>query len=278
MKLGAHLPTSKGFSAALIQAQELHLDCLQLFSKTPRQWKAKPLDADLMAAWRDEWAASGLAPLVVHDSYLINLAAPVAETLEKSIAAMIDEIERAELLGADYLVTHCGAHLKSGEEAGVAQLAQSLVECLEKTPDAKVKIALEITAAQGTCLGGPFDHIGAVLKEVGSERLVVCFDTCHAWAAGHDLADNLDGVMSNFDAQIGFDKLAVIHLNDAKGALGSHLDRHDHLGEGALGEAAIAAFINYPKLRELPFILETPETETRIKDNVATARRLAQSS
>lgn len=275
MKLGAHLPTSKGFSAALTQAQELELDCLQLFSKTPRQWKAKPLDAELIAKWREEWKASGLGPLVIHDSYLINLAAPVAETLEKSIAAMIDEIERAELMGCDYLVTHCGAHLGSGEEAGVEQLASSLMECLEQTSNAKVKIALEITAGQGTCLGGPFEHIGAVLKSLESDRLVVCFDTCHAWAAGHDLVNDLDGVMRDFDEQIGFGNLAVIHLNDSKGTLGSHLDRHNHLGEGELGEAAIKAFITHPKLRDLPFILETPETEERIADNVATARRLA---
>ena len=275
MKLGAHLPTSKGFSAALVQAQELRLDCLQLFSKTPRQWKAKPLDTQIVANWRDQWAASGLGPLVIHDSYLINLAAPVAETLEKSIAAMVDEIERADLLGCDYLVTHCGAHLGSGEEAGVAQLAKSLVECLEKTPDARVKVALENTAGQGTCLGGPVEHIGAVLQSAKSERLAVCFDTCHAWAAGHDLVGNLDGVMADFDAQIGFDNLAVVHLNDAKGALGSHLDRHEHLGQGSLGEAALRAFVNSPKLHGLPFVLETPEVETQIENNVQTARGLA---
>ena len=275
MKLGAHLPTSKGFSAALVRAQELRLDCLQLFSKTPRQWKAKPLDPTIVAHWRDQWAASELGPLVIHDSYLINLAAPVPETLEKSIAAMTDEIERAELMGCDYLVTHCGAHLGSGEEAGVEQLARSLAQCLEKTPDARVKIALEITAGQGTCLGGPFEHIGAVLQKVGSERLAVCFDTCHAWAAGHDLVNDLDGVMRDFDEKIGFDKLSVVHLNDAKGALGSHLDRHEHLGEGELGQDALRAFINYPQLRGLPFVLETPEVETRIEDNVAMARQLA---
>lgn len=275
MKLGAHLPTSKGFSAALVQAQELRLDCLQLFSKSPRQWKAKPLDAEIVARWRDEWAASGLGPLVIHDSYLINLAAPVAETLDKSIAAMIDEIERAEQMNCDYLVTHCGAHLKSGEAAGVKQLAKSLVECLEKTPKAKVKIALEITAGQGTCLGGPFEHIGAVLSEIKSDRLAVCFDTCHAWAAGHDLVDDLDGVMRDFDEKIGFENLALVHLNDAKSQLSSHLDRHDHLGEGEIGETALRAFIHHPKLRDLPFVLETPETEERIADNVATARALA---
>ena len=250
------------------------MDCLQLFSKTPRQWKVRPLDAQIVSAWRDGWAASGLGPLVIHDSYLINLAAPVEETLEKSIAAMIDEIERAELLGCNYLVTHCGAHLGSGEEAGVARLAQSLTECLEKTPDARVKVALEITAGQGTCLGGPFEHIGAVLKSVNSSRLAVCFDTCHAWAAGHDLVGNLDGVTADFDEQIGFDHLAVVHLNDAKGALGSHLDRHEHLGEGSLGAAALRAFVNHPKVRDLPMVLETPEVETRIEQNVQTARGL----
>ena len=275
MNLGAHLPTSKGFSAALLHAQNLGLDCLQLFSKTPRQWKAKPLDAHIVAHWRDEWKKSGLGPLVIHDSYLINLAAPVPETLEKSIAAMTDEIERAELLGCDYLVTHCGAHLGSGEAAGVAQLAASLVECLEKTPAARVKIALEITAGQGTCLGGPFEHIGAVLERVQSDRLAVCFDTCHAWAAGHDLVGDLGGVLADFDEKIGCDKLAVVHLNDAKGALGSHLDRHEHLGEGSLGTAALSALVNHPRLKNLPFILETPEVETRIQDNVKTARALA---
>jgi len=278
MPLGAHLPTGKGFVAALEQAQELGLDCLQIFSKSPRQWNAAPLDFKKTEAFVKQWRASNFTPLVAHDSYLINLAAPNAETLQKSIAAMIDEIERADALGCDYLVTHCGAHLQKdcaiGEADGLKTLAASLRECLDKTPDAKVKICLENTAAQGTCLGGPFEHLGTVLKELNSDRVKVCFDTCHAWAAGHDLRDNLTEVLADFDANVGFENLAVMHLNDAKGVLGKHLDRHEHIGEGAIGRDAMHAILTHPKLKHLPFILETPEVETKIKDNIATVREL----
>lgn len=270
------MPVGKGFVVALREAQELGLDCLQIFSKSPRQWKAAPLDAGKAAQFREAWLASGLSPLVAHDTYLINLASPDAATREKSIAAMIDEIERADVLGCDFLVTHCGAHLGSGEAAGVAQLAASLRECLAQTPDAKVKIALENTAAQGTCLGGPFAHLGSVLRELNSERLCVCFDTCHAFAAGHDLVGDLAGVLEDFEAQIGLNQLAVIHLNDSKGALGNHLDRHEHIGQGGMGREAMRAILTHPKLRDLPFLLETPELETKLGDNVATARELAE--
>ncbi len=275
MTLGAHLPTGKGFPSALIRAQSLGLNCLQLFSKSPKQWNAAPLDPKKVSVWREVWQESKFGPLVIHDSYLINLAAPDETLREKSIAAMIDEIERAEALGCDYLVTHGGAHVGSGEEAGLAMLTASLKTCLERTGDLKVKIALENTAAQGTCLGGPFSHLGQVLGEVASERLVVCFDTCHAWAAGHDLRTDLEGVLADFDARIGLEKLAVVHLNDAKGALGGHLDRHEHIGEGEIGRAGMSAVLTHPRLKDLPFILETPEVETKIADNVAAVRALS---
>lgn len=274
MPLGAHLPVSKGFASALLEAQKLGLDCLQIFSKSPRQWYAAPLDAAKVADFRAKWEASKFLPLVAHDSYLINLAAPSPEVRAKSIASMIDEVERADALGCDYLVTHCGAHLKTGEEAGCKTLAASLVEVLEKTEGVKVKIALENTAAQGTCLGGPFDHIGSVLKSVGSDRLSVCFDTCHAIAAGHDIVNDLEGVVADFEHHIGVHNLGVIHLNDSKGKLGGHLDRHAHIGEGEIGRAAMEAILNHPKLRHLPFILETPEVETKVADNIATVREL----
>jgi deoxyribonuclease-4 len=274
MPLGAHLPTSKGFAAALLEAQSLELDCLQIFCKSPRQWAAKPLDLEMAAQFRKKWQESGFVPLVAHDSFLINLASPDDALRKKSIDAMIDEIERSEALGCDFLVTHCGAHLKSGEEAGLQKLAASLVECLEKTADLSVKVALEITAGQGTCLGAPFSHIGEVLKSVDSPRLSVCFDTCHAFAAGHDIISNLDGVIADFDAQIGLKNLGVMHLNDAKGVLGGHLDRHEHIGQGAIGPEAMRAILNHPKLKHLPFILETPDVETKIAQNVAAVRAL----
>ncbi len=274
MPLGAHLPTSKGFAAALSEAQKLSLGCLQIFTKSPRQWNAAPLDQAKAADFHKKWRESELFPLVAHDSFLINLASPDETLRAKSVAAMIDEIERADALGCDFLVTHCGARLKSSEEVGLRNLAASLTECLEKTADLNVKIALEITAGQGTCLGAPFSHIGEVLKSVDSPRLSSCFDTCHAFAAGHDIVSNLDGVLADFDAHIGLENLGVMHLNDAKGTLGGHLDRHEHIGEGAIGLEAMRAILNHPKLKHLPFILETPDVETKISDNVKVVREL----
>jgi deoxyribonuclease-4 len=189
-------PHPKVSSPLCDKAQLLGCDCLQVFSKSPRQWNAAPLDSDKVLAFRTAWQESGFGPLVVHDSYLINLAAPDDAIREKSIAAMIDEVHRAAALGADFLVTHCGAHLQkdcasddtSGVDAGLQRLAASLQQVLHATPVAKVRIALENTAAQGTCLGGPFEHLARVLETVNSARLCVCFDTCHALAAGHDVA------------------------------------------------------------------------------------------
>lgn len=278
MNLGAHLPTGKGFSFALEQAEKLGLNCLQLFSKSPKQWKSSPLDGQKVADFRARWSESKFGPLVIHDSFLINLAAPDEAIRAKSIAAMIDEIERADALGADFLVTHCGAHLQKdktqGEELGLQTLAASLKRCFEATPDAQVRIALENTAAQGTCLGGPFRHLGQVLRELDSPRLAVCFDTCHAWAAGHDLKTNLPDVLADFEREVGLNRLAVVHLNDAKGVLGGRLDRHEHLGEGEIGRDGMRAILHHPRLKNLPFILETPEVETHIKGNIASAREL----
>lgn len=276
MKLGAHLPTSKGFEAALQRALELNCGCLQLFSKSPRQWNAAPLDAEKVAAFRAAWEKTALSPLVIHDSYLINLAAPDDAMRDKSIAAMIDEVERAETLGADFLVTHCGAHLGAGEDAGLCQLADSLTRVLAATPDAKVAIALENTAAQGTCLGGPFLHLARVLAAVDSPRLATCFDTCHAFAAGHDLRDakSVRQTLTAFDEIIGMPHLKVVHLNDSKGELGAHLDRHEHIGKGKIGGAGMRAILNAPQLRDLPFILETPELETHLEGNLNAARAL----
>jgi deoxyribonuclease-4 len=284
MPLGAHLPTSKGFECALRQAQLLGCDCLQVFSKSPRQWSASPLDPEKTSVFRTAWQESGLWPLVVHDSYLINLAAPDDTIREKSIAAMIDEVQRADALGSDFLVTHCGAHLQkdcaaddpSGVDAGLQRLAASLQQVLHATPEAKVRIALENTAAQGTCLGGPFEHLGASTRNREQRAPVCCFDTCHALAAGHDVAseDGLAQVLYNFEVVIGWQHLAVIHLNDSKGALGRHLDRHEQIAQGEIGRDGMKRIINHPCLKDLPMILETPDTETMLETNLNTVREL----
>ena len=277
MPLGAHLPTSKGFLAALQRAQELNCDCLQIFSKSPRQWNAAPLDETKAAAFREAWSASGFASLVAHDSYLINLAAPDEAVLEKSIAAMIDEVRRADLLGCDYLVTHCGAHITKGDaENGVRRLTQSLARVLQATPGARVKIALENTCGQGTCLGGPFEHIGDVLRALNTPRLAACFDTCHAFAFGHDLStpEGIESTLRAFDETIGLENLAVIHLNDSKGEAGKHLDRHEHIAQGKIGRAGLEYFVNHPRIKNLPMILETPESENMVETNLNMVREL----
>ena len=278
MPLGAHLPTSKGLVAALEHAQTLGCDCLQIFSKSPRSWNAPPLDETRCTEFRARWRDSGLAPLVVHDSYLINLAAFDDGVRLKSIAAMIDEVERADQLGADFLVTHCGAFIdktEGGESRGLERLACSLREVLNATPDARVVIALENTAAQGTCLGGPWNHIAQVLNSLDSPRLAVCLDTCHALAAGHPLSTvEFDRTLSDFDETIGINKLAVVHLNDSKGPLGSHLDRHAHIGEGEIGRDAMQKILAHPLLRDKSFILETPDLEENIGRNLNTVRLL----
>ena len=275
------------------QAQSLGCDCLQIFSKSPRSWNAPPLDAEKCASFRTAWKDSGFSPLVVHDSYLINLAAPDETARRKSVAAMIDEVERADALGADFLVTHCGAHLQKENEdsganlfcdgefspgvaAGLATLVQSLREVLDKTPNANVKIALENTAGQGTCLGGPFEHLAFVLNEIKGDRLRVCFDTCHAHAAGHAIESTplFGRTLQRFDEIIGLDKLAIIHFNDSKGEAGKHLDRHEHIGQGNIGREAMRGILCHPQLQHLPFILETPDVETMIEANLNAVREL----
>lgn len=285
MPIGAHLPTSKGFLAALQMAQELECDCLQIFSKSPRQWNASPLDPTKAAGFRAAWKESGFYPLVAHDSYLINLAAPDEVVRRKSIDAMIDEVERADMLGCDFLVTHCGAHLQKGcdenasraaVEAALQRLADSVRQVLEATPDTRVRIALENTCAQGTCLGGPFEHLSGVLQALNSDRLAACIDTCHAFAAGHDMATEagLEKAVENIDNTIGLANVKVIHLNDSKGELGKKLDRHAHIGQGNIGREAMRRILTHPRLKHLPFILETPELETMISTNLQTVREL----
>jgi deoxyribonuclease-4 len=288
MPLGAHLPTSKGFIAALEHAQELDCDCLQIFLKSPRVWQASPIDAAKALAFRARWEQSGFAPLVAHDSYLINLASADPIVRDKSLAAMIDEVERADLLGCNWLVTHCGAHggtvdrtpgrapISLDEEAGLGRFASALLQVLEATPDARVKIALENTAAQGTCLGGPFEHLKYLQERLPPERIGFCFDTCHALAAGHDLSspESVEETLRELDSCVGLKTVAVVHLNDSKGERGGRLDRHEHIGLGRIGPDGMRAILNHPVLKSKPFILETPDSETHLASNLDNVRAL----
>jgi len=259
------MPTAGGVQFAITSGQEIGCNVVQLFTSSPRQWRAASLKEDSIEAFKSARADAGTQYCVAHDSYLINLAAPPGEILDKSLASFREEIVRAEQLGLDYLVTHMGAHGGDGEEIGIQRLCESLTKIHSDLPGYKVKVALETTAGQGTYLGSTFDHFPKIFDLVGEqERLAVCLDTCHIFAAGYDIRtpETYRETMDKFGDIVGFDRLKVIHTNDSQKALGSKADRHAHIGEGEIGLEAFRLLVNDPRLYTNPYILETPDAET----------------
>jgi len=260
MLIGAHLSVSGGVDTAFDRAGQLHCTAFQIFTKSNRQWQAKELMPDEVERYHQKQAETGL-PVVCHASYLLNLGTPDDALWHKSIDALVIELERCEILKIPYLVLHPGGHMKTGVEAGIARVAQGLDVVHERLPNYKVKIALEITAGQGTHLGSKFQEIAAIIEASSqNERLAVCFDTCHALAAGYEFRtpDSYQAMIDEFDQVVGLDRLAVIHVNDSQKDLGSHVDRHTHIGEGCIGLEPFGYFLNDSRFEKVPFLLETP--------------------
>ncbi len=270
--LGAHMPTAGGPHNAITNGAEIGCRAVQIFTASPRQWRAPVIAPEVAAKFKEVVKASGITKTVAHDSYLINLAAePGSETLAKSRAAFKAEIERAEMLGVDFLVSHPGAHGGAGEDVGIARLIESLDILHAETAGAKVRVALETTAGQGTYLGGRFEHLARIIQGVQDpERLAVCLDTCHVFAAGYDIRtpETYAATMAEFDKVVGLRWLQVIHANDSQKAFGSHADRHAHIGDGEIGLEAFRLLVNDPRLAGLPVIVETPDGETMHAVNV----------
>lgn len=278
---GAHLSSAGGVCNALRSANELACETVQLFTKNNNQWTGKAISDSDAEEFRKLTKQHKLKFVTSHDSYLINLASPDDALWKKSLNAFVDELHRAEQLGLAYLVMHPGAHVGSGEEAGLARVIQGLDEAHRQTPGYKVKILVELTAGQGSSLGNRFEHLATIMDGVeDSKRLGVCFDTCHVFAAGYPLAPETDyrKTMTEFDKLIGIDKLKLFHLNDSKKGLGSRVDRHEHLGKGCLGEEPFRLIVSDPRFAKLPMILETPKTndddEQMDPVNLAVLRRL----
>jgi deoxyribonuclease-4 len=260
LDFGTHVSTSGGVDKALQRTVDVGATSAQIFSKNQRQWLAKPLDPDEVERFHAERERTGIRQMVVHDSYLINLASPKEDLLAKSMAAFQDELERCDELSIQYLVAHPGAHTGSGVDVGIRTVAESLNRIHDAIPDNKAITCLETTAGQGTTLGQSFEELAAIIGLVeAKERVAVCFDTCHTFAAGYDIrtAEGFNAVMEEFDRVIGLDRLKVLHLNDSKNPLGSNKDRHDHIGEGLIGIEGFRALVNHPRLIGLPSILET---------------------
>jgi deoxyribonuclease IV len=270
-----------GLHNALLAAEEHGCATLQIFTKNSNQWKARPLSDEDVALFRQTLRKTRLRYPTAHDSYLINLASPDEALYQKSIDAFVIELERAERLRLSYLVTHPGAHLGSGEEAGLVRVSQALDEVHRRCPGFKVRTLLETTAGQGTALGHRFEHLARILELVGEpRRLGVCLDTCHVFAAGYALAPAKEyhATMREFGRIIGFSWLRAFHINDSSKAFGSRVDRHAHIGRGQLGLESFRLLVNDPRFRSRPMILETAKEDGTCKDmdrvNLATLRGL----
>jgi deoxyribonuclease-4 len=277
MRLGAHMSISGGVEKAVVRGQEVGCEAMQIFTKNSNQWKAKPLTAAEVAAFRDACQTAGIGPVIAHSAYLINLAAPDETLYEKSIHAFLDELQRCELLGIPYLVVHPGAHMGTGEEQGLKRIAAAIDRIHGETPTMQSAMTLEVTAGQGTALAYKFEHFAAILEQVHNpDRLWFCLDTCHLLAAGYDFRTRkgYDQMMDAWEDLVGIERIGVIHLNDSKKDLGSHVDRHEHIGQGYIGTKGFEFLLNDRRLAELPMVLETPKDDNADVRNLATLRRL----
>ncbi len=277
MLLGAHIPVSGGVFRAPERGRALTCDCMQIFSKNQMQWKAKPISDDDAEDFKAEVAKHGIVETIIHDSYLINLASPDDELLRKSREAFLDEMMRARILGIRYLVFHPGAHVGSGEQAGLGRIAESLNWARAEFGSSNVELLLEITAGQGSVLGHSFEQLATVIDMLDEPKSAgICFDTCHAYAAGYDVRSpkGYEKTMDQLEDTLGFERLKAVHLNDSKGKLGSRLDRHDGIGKGHIGVDGFKNVMNDQRLEGVPMVLETPDGEKRYADELKTLRAL----
>jgi deoxyribonuclease IV len=260
--IGCHVSIAGGVDQAPLNGQTVGCRTVQIFTKSNRQWNARPLRDEEIAGFFANCKATDIGPVIAHSAYLINLAAVDKAMYKKSWDAMLIELQRAEALKLPGLVLHPGAHGGSGEEAAIRQIANALNDLIDATPKAKVKILLETTAGQGTCVGHRFEHLADIISKVRRKsRIGVCFDTCHVFAAGYDIRTEktYHATMEAFDNIIGIKRLVCFHLNDSKGDLGSRLDRHEQIGHGKIGRAGFRSLMQDPRLSHIPKLLETPK-------------------
>jgi deoxyribonuclease-4 len=273
--LGAHTSIAGGVFHAIYSGSEIGCEVVQIFSKNQMQWRGRSLSSEEVAKFQRAIAETGVIPMVVHDSYLINLAGPSRLIYRKSLEALTDELQRCETLQIPYLVMHPGSHLGQGEQRGLAQLADALGQCYEKAGVANTAVLLETTAGQGSNLGYNFKQLKFLMDHSGlKERIGVCLDTCHVFAAGYDLRSKKawESSKRKFDRIIGLENLKIIHANDSKRELGSKVDRHARIGEGKIGLKGFSILIKDPDLQKIPFILEIPGGDEAYREDLLLLR------
>lgn len=262
LRLGVHVSIAGRLYDCIGRAEKLGCRTMQIFSRNPRGWKRKEISSEDIEGFKRRREEADIRPLVIHIPYFINPASPDPSLYKRSVAYTIEDVLFADAIEADYFVMHMGSHKGSGEASGLKRLSEALNTVVKKTRPG-VQLLLEITAGSGNCIGYRFEHLEYVIKRVKGAKPGVCFDTAHAFEAGYDMrsARALNKTLKALDTCVGLEKLKVIHINDSKSPLGSRKDRHANIGEGHIGLAGFEGIVNHPALRDLPFILETPDMD-----------------
>ena len=276
-RIGVHVSIAGKIWESLERAKALGCNTMQIFSRNPRGWQASEFDPSDIEHFKKLKIDYDIAPVAVHIPYIINLATPIDGLYKKSIVAYMEDIARADALGAEYVVTHLGSHVGTGEDKGIRRFSVALNQIINKARP-NTMMLLENTAGSGSCIGYRFEHIERIIDELDHpERVGVCLDTAHTFESGYDIKTKagLEKTLKEFDKLVGLDKIKVVHFNDSLSTIGSHVDRHQHIGKGNIGLAAMKRIINHPGLRDAAFILETPkESDADDRRNIKIVKRL----
>jgi deoxyribonuclease-4 len=277
--LGAHMSIAGGVHTALDRAASIGCTTMQIFVKNSNQWLGKALTNEDITAYRTKQTQTHIFPVMAHAAYLINLCAVDKDLLAKSQMALLDELSRCDKLGIQYLNFHPGSHMGQGPHEGIKLIAESLNYIHSETPSFRVKSVLETTAGQGTSIGHSFEELQAIIDLIDEKsRMAVCLDTCHVFAAGYDISNEIgwEKTLQKFDDILGLNRLVAFHVNDSKQGLGSRIDRHEHIGRGRIGLEGFRLLMNDNRFNDIPKILETPKEEKMQEDveNMNTLRAL----
>ncbi|MCL5037025.1 MAG: deoxyribonuclease IV [Chloroflexi bacterium] len=270
-RVGAHLSVKGGVSQAVVRCLDVGAECLQIFTQSPRIWDSRQLSGEEILQFRSYVKKYGIHPIVAHAVYLPNIAASDKSLRKKTIDALLKECDRAYRLGLDDLILHPGSHRGKGEKEGIRLAALALDEVLEQVPEGGTFITLETTAGHGDTLGGKMSHFNSILSHCKHpEKIGICLDTCHLYSAGYDITteQGIEDMTGEIKAEFGIDKLRAVHVNDSKREIGSHIDRHAHIGRGYLGCHTFYLLMQRPKFLNLPFLLETPKEKSRLGVNM----------
>lgn len=271
MLVGAHISIAGGLNQAPSRGREIGCTAIQIFTKNQMQWRARPLSSQEIEKFQHALINSSIQSVAAHDSYLINLGCPEENLLEKSRKAFLNEMDRAESLGIPVLIFHPGSHKNAGVDVGLKLIAKSIDFVNQMRPAYKIKLLLETTAGQGTNLGCSFEQLKWIIDSVEQpDRVGVCLDTCHIFAAGYDIRSqsSYQKTLEKFDKIIGLEKLQAIHLNDSKKGLGSRIDRHEQIGQGQIGLVGFKLIMNDPRFIDVPKILEIPGDMKKFRENL----------